>query len=157
MNKDAENASVSEYQLHEFKRLMSKFVQCCHERTSYQAERFDLPEAEQRCLMQFGVDRYVTAKGLAGAMNVAKSRITRIVDSLVKKGYVQRTPDPEDSRVVLLSLTPRGKSLRDEIEEFLLDIHRVTLDGMSSQQRNQLIEALTNLSSRMQAAKDMME
>jgi hypothetical protein len=55
--------SVSEYQLMQFQELIAKLFQCCQERMQYQCERFDLPDAELRCLGLFGQERYLTAKG----------------------------------------------------------------------------------------------
>lgn len=44
---------------------------------------------------------------------------TGVIDRLTKLGYVQRTPVPDDRRVVQVSLTPRGEefmtTLQDEI------------------------------------------
>ena len=75
----------------------------------YQCERFQLPDAELRCLAIFGKERYLTAKGIALKMNVVKSRVSKIIDGLIKKKLIQSIKDPEDCRVSLLSLTPNGR------------------------------------------------
>jgi DNA-binding MarR family transcriptional regulator len=85
----------------------------------YQCERFGLPDAELRCLQLFGDERYLTAKGIAQKMNVVKSRVSKIVNGLIRRRLVQRTQDPEDSRVVLLSLTSQGQAKLAEINDFL--------------------------------------
>ena len=100
---------VSEFQLEQFQTLISKLFQCCQERMQYQCERFQLPDAELRCLGLFGEERYLTAKGIALKMNVVKSRVSKIIDGLIKKNLVQRIKDPEDSRISLLSLTSLGQ------------------------------------------------
>jgi len=97
---------VSGYQLDKFQDLIARLFQCCQERMQYQCERFQLPDAEFRCLGMFGEERYLTAKSIAHRMNVVKSRVSKIIDGLLKKGLIQRIKDPEDSRVHLLSLTP---------------------------------------------------
>ena len=56
----------------------------------YQCERFGLPDAEFRCLVLFGEERYLTAKGIAFKMNVVKSRVSKIVEGLLKKKLIQR-------------------------------------------------------------------
>ena len=94
-----------------------KLFQCCQERLQYQCERFDLPDAEFRCLMLFGQERYLTAKGIAAKMDVVKSRVSKIVDGLLKKKLIQRMKDPEDSRVSLLSLTPQGHQKLNDIDQ----------------------------------------
>jgi DNA-binding MarR family transcriptional regulator len=103
------NDEVTGYQLDRFQDLIMRLFQCCQERMQYQCERFQLPDAEFRCLGMFGEERYLTAKSIALRMNVVKSRVSKIIDGLLKKGLIQRIKDPEDSRVHLLSLTPQGQ------------------------------------------------
>lgn len=66
--------------------------------------------------MLFGQERYLTPKGIAQKMSVAKSRVSRIIDHLEKRGLVQRVKDPEDSRFNLLSLTQDGRKKLDEMK-----------------------------------------
>ncbi len=101
-------AEVSEYQLDKFQELIAKLFQCCQERMQYQCDRFQLPDAELRCLLLFGEERYLTAKSIAHKMNVVKSRVSKIIEGLKKRKLIQHIADPEDSRVKLLSLTPDG-------------------------------------------------
>ena len=112
---DKSSTTVTPFQLEQFQVLITRLFQCCQERMQYQCERFNMPDAELRCLMLFGEERYLTPKGIAHKMNVVKSRITKIIDGLIKKDLVQRIKDPEDSRVSLLSLSPRGQNRLLEI------------------------------------------
>jgi DNA-binding MarR family transcriptional regulator len=103
------HADISDYQLDKFQELIAKLFQCCQERMQYQCERFQLPDAELRCLALFGYERYLTAKSISNKMNVVKSRVSKIIEGLINKQLIQRIKDPEDSRVILLSLTPEGQ------------------------------------------------
>ena len=49
---------------------------------------------------------------LAEAENVTQPAITRLVDRLQEKGWVERDSDPEDGRVVIVRLTPAGQEMR---------------------------------------------
>ena len=93
MNNDVKknDYKLPDLQLRQFQSLILRMFQCCQERMQYQSERFGLPDAELRCLMLFGEDKYCTSKGLSAKMNVVKSRITRIVEGLENKNMVQRT------------------------------------------------------------------
>ncbi len=148
---------VPSYQLDQFQALIAKLFQCCQERMQYQCDRFNLPDAELRCLQLFGSERYLTAKGIAQKMNVVKSRVTKIVEGLVRRGLVQRVKDPEDSRVTLLSLTADGQKKLQEINLFLEDVHREVLMRMSLDQRHTILSNLEVLKTAMQSVKDMME
>jgi DNA-binding MarR family transcriptional regulator len=149
-------ADVSDYQLKQFQQLITKLFQCCQERMQYQCERFNLPDAELRCLGLFGEERYLTAKGIAQKMNVVKSRVSKIIDGLIKKQYIQRIKDPEDSRVSLLSLTPAGQKKLNEINSFLEDLHHQLLLQMVPEQRKAMLTNLDILRASMESIKEMM-
>ncbi len=147
---------VSENQLKQFQELISKLFQCCQERMQYQCERFGLPDAEFRCLLLFGQERYLTAKGIAQKMNVAKSRVSKIVDGLIRKKLIQRIKDPEDSRISLLSLSSEGQKKLNEINEFLEELHYQVLSQMAPDQRMAMLTNLDILKASMEAVKEMM-
>ncbi len=46
---------------------------------------------------------------LARELGVSKQAAGALVDTLVLRGYVERTPDPVDRRRVTVTLTPRGE------------------------------------------------
>ena len=154
--KDFYNAEVSEYQLDKFQELIAKLFQCCQERMQYQCDRFQLPDAEFRCLLLFGEERYLTAKNIALKMNVVKSRVSKIIDGLKKKNLIQRIADPEDSRVKLLSLTPAGQKKLNEIKEFMEEVHGQVLSQMAPDQRQAMLTNLDILKASMEAVKEMM-
>ncbi|MBT8370925.1 MAG: MarR family transcriptional regulator [Deltaproteobacteria bacterium] len=122
----------------------------------YQSERFQLPDAELRCLGLFGEERYLTAKSIANRMNVVKSRVSKIIDGLIKKKLVQRISDPEDSRVKLLSLTSEGQKKISEINSFVTDVYRQVLSQMAPDQRQAMLTNLDILKASMEAVKEMM-
>ena len=147
---------ISAYQLKQFQDLITRLFQCCQERMQYQSEKFDLPDAELRCLLLFGNERYLTSTGIAQKMNLVKSRISKIVDGLIKKDLIQRIKDPEDSRVSLLSLTPAGLKKLDEIRGFLEQTHHQVLRQMAPEQRKTLLINLDLLKASMEAVREMM-
>jgi len=150
------NGEVSAYQLEKFQELIARLFQCCQERMQYQCERFQLPDAEFRCLGLFGEERYLTAKSIAHRMNVVKSRVSKIIDGLIKKKLIQRIKDPEDSRVQLLSLTAEGQKKINKINGFLEDVYGEVLSGMAPDQRQAMLTNLDILKASMEAVKEMM-
>jgi DNA-binding MarR family transcriptional regulator len=144
------------HQIEQFQQLVLKLYQCCQDRMKYQCERFGLPDAELRCLILFGQERYLTPKGIALKMNLVKSRISKIISGLVNKGLVQKFSDPEDSRVTLLSLTPQGQKKLEAINTFLTDMHQEVLQQMEPEQRKTMITNLELLKASMEAVKELM-
>lgn len=51
---------------------------------------------------------------LGAALGLAKSSLTGLVDRTERNGLVRRTSDPQDTRAVRVTLTPRGRTLVDE-------------------------------------------
>jgi DNA-binding MarR family transcriptional regulator len=153
---DNDGQTIPNFQLKQFQDLVAKLYQCCQERMQYQCERFGLPDAEFRCLQLFGNERYLTAKGIAHQLNVVKSRVSKIVDGLIRKKLVQRVKDPEDSRIQLISLTPEGQKRLREINGFSEDLHWQVLNQMAPDQRQAMLTNLDLLKASMESVKDMM-
>jgi DNA-binding MarR family transcriptional regulator len=158
MNKSEKNnlLEISNYQLQQFQTLVTKLFQCCAERIQYQSERFELPDAELRCLILFDEERYLTSKSIGYKMNVVKSRVTKLISGLVKKNMVQRIPDPEDSRITLLTLTSEGQQKLNEIKAFHDFVNHQVLLQMEPEQRKTMLTNLDLLKASMEAVKEMM-
>jgi len=154
--KEGGHNEIPAYQLDQFKALIAKLFQCCQERMQYQCDRFQLPDAELRCLVLFSDVHYLTATDIALKMNVVKSRISKIVDGLLKKRFIQRIKDPEDSRISLLSLTPQGQKKLNEINIFLEDVHYQMLLQLTPEERKTVLANLNVLRSSMEAVKELM-
>jgi MarR family 2-MHQ and catechol resistance regulon transcriptional repressor len=59
--------------------------------------------------------------GLAAELYLDKSTSSRVVDSLERKGYVRRAPDPSDGRALRLEVTGKGRDLHSRIENDLVE------------------------------------
>jgi DNA-binding MarR family transcriptional regulator len=148
--------NVPSHQITQFQELITRLFQCCQERMQYQSERFGLPDAELRCLRLFANERYLTPKSIAYKMNVVKSRVTKIINGMVRRHLIQRIKDPEDSRVTLLSLTPKGREKLNEIRLFLDSIHQEVLAQIAPEQRKTMLTNLEVLKASMEAVKELM-
>lgn len=68
----------------------------------------ELTQTQVKTLMLLGEGRQAMRK-ISVSLGVVLSSATRILDSLVKRGLVERTEDSEDRRRVLCSLTEDGR------------------------------------------------
>ena len=141
------------YQSRRLQDLIREILQCCQERMLFESQKFGLPQAQLKCLMLFDPERYLTVKGIALKMDVAKSRVTRIIDGLVEKSFVHRIEDPNDGRVKLIRLTPAGQKKLQEIGAFIREIHQKILSQLESEQRRAVLSSLELLRSSMEAVK----
>jgi len=151
--KKATDKRVLEYQANKLQELIGELHNCCKDRYTTEAKAFNVPQAELRCLMLFDGHKYLTGIEIAGLLEVAKSRATVIIESLEKKGLIQRAPDPNDARVKLINLTPSGQRKVREIEEFMFSLHQQLLGQIDPSQRTSVINALETLRSSMEAVK----
>src|SRR5215470_18511277 len=69
-------------------------------------------------------------KGLADHLHVAGPHITDEVKSLVRLGYLQKSPDPADMRALSLNLTKQGTKLLASLAPTLDEINRLLFEGM---------------------------
>jgi len=74
----------------------------------------DMPRAGARLVG--GIARNGPSLADAAAdLAVSKQAASQLVDTLVLRGYLERRPDPEDRRRIILNLTNRGRSAATEI------------------------------------------
>ena len=150
------NDVLLDYQSQKLQDLIEEVVRCCKERTLFLSKKFDIPEAELRCLMLFGEERYLTAKGISQKLDVAKSRVTKIINGLVQKRLVESIDDPKDARVKLIGLTSKGQKQSRELNEVTKDLHQRLLLEFEPEQRKMVISCLEILRASMEAVKNQM-
>src|SRR6476660_617851 len=69
---------------------------------------------------------------------VTSGTMTNRVDRLAARGFVERHPDPEDRRGVIVRLTAEGKTAVDGAFEALLDAERAFLADLPHAEQQQL-------------------
>jgi DNA-binding MarR family transcriptional regulator len=76
---------------------------------------------------------------------VTSGTMTNRVDRLATRGFVERYPDPEDRRGVLVRLTPEGKQAVDDAFGALLQAEAGFLSDLSAKQQTELASLLRTL------------
>ena len=71
-----------------------------------------------------------------------KSQMTRVIRSLETKGLVSREASPEDGRVTLVSLTPEGDKVVEELMQTVADVIGDILEPISQSEVQTLKELL---------------
>ena len=93
-------------------------------------------------LVEIGRKANISVKELAEILRLDKSGISRTVEELVQKGYVERKPSKEDRRYVVLNLTDKGSERFNKIEHDMDQIFKNILDKIPEDKRSQVIESL---------------
>jgi DNA-binding MarR family transcriptional regulator len=76
----------------------------------------------------------LTMQQLAKRMYKSVSTMTRVVGQLVRRGYVKRRQNPEDRRVVHVSITPQGKAIVAAISRDLIQTQKAILQSIPADQ-----------------------
>ena len=107
----------------------------------------DITNNDMHVIEAIGTDAPKNMSSIARALSVTVGTLTISMNSLVKKGYVVRQRSEEDRRVVLVSLSEKGK----EVFEHHARFHRAMIDGvikeLTEEELEVLIKAVTKLNS----------
>jgi DNA-binding MarR family transcriptional regulator len=130
--------------------LTFTLLSTCQQKENCIAEQHGLTQAEFRCLKLFDKKEVVNNKTIAKRMNLSASRLTRIIDGLVAKGYMEREINPADRRNMDVSLSKKGSQLVAKLDQAYTNVHKELLTDIEESQHKPLIYAMTNLLSAME-------
>lgn len=82
---------------------------------------------------------------IAKELSVTTGTLTIAINSLVKKGYVERSRSDEDRRVVLVSLSEKGRQAYEHHKKFHEEMIAATVKGLTGEEIKILERALINL------------
>ncbi|WP_329408187.1 MarR family transcriptional regulator [Nocardia vinacea] len=80
---------------------------------------------------------------LAGILNVQPSTATRMVDRLVLAGLIDRQPNPNSRRELVVDLTTRGREIVDAVTARRRTEIAAVVERMPAADRHGLVRALT--------------
>ncbi|WP_344241562.1 MarR family winged helix-turn-helix transcriptional regulator [Kribbella hippodromi] len=86
-----------------------------------------------------------TQAALAQAIGADKSRIIGTLDELQQAGLIDRTPDPDDRRVRLLSITAQGRRVRRAVRKDIQAREESVLTALSPADRKTFIRLLVEI------------
>ncbi len=87
----------------------------------------------------------LTMNELSEKMNLNTSTMTRIMNNLVRDGYVQRSRDEGDRRIVLVELTESGITAAGQLELSIMDYYRKILINLPEGQIEDVLKAVALL------------
>ena len=77
-------------------------------------------------------DRRLTMGQLGSVAAVSRTRVSRVVDELVRAGLVAREPNPDDGRSAFAALTPAGRTaLRKAAPTYVAAVRREFADHLT--------------------------
>lgn len=71
---------------------------------------------------------------IADSTSRDKPSVTRLIDNLVKEGYVERRNDPNDRRLNLIYLTKKGKNIEQSVLESVNETIEIATKGLTEEE-----------------------
>jgi DNA-binding MarR family transcriptional regulator len=87
----------------------------------------------QKCTQQF----------ISDALKIDKASMVRVIDHLVKKGYLVRTSNPDDRREYWMELTPKAKKDLPVIHKEIKELNKIALKGLKKKEEENFKNALS--------------
>jgi DNA-binding MarR family transcriptional regulator len=76
---------------------------------------------------------------------ISKPSMTTLADTLIENGWIERHNDPNDRRVINLTITPKGKKhLQQAFEIYRTDV-KTLISGLEDQDLQRLSASLENI------------
>lgn len=95
--------------------------------------------------------KFVQTEGNPSMRDVAKylritaPSATQIVEDLVSRGLLKRTPDPKDRRMVRLSLSPKGKTVIAKNVRLKMNVLRGLAESLNAEEEREFARLLSKL------------
>ena len=99
--------------------------------------------------------RRLTMGELGAVAAVSRTRVSRVVDELLRAGLVTREPNPDDGRSAFAALTPAGRTaLRKSAPTYVAAVHREFADHLTAHEAEVLAGALRKVLAASEAGRD---
>jgi DNA-binding MarR family transcriptional regulator len=135
--------------------LTLQLVGTCQRRQEMIAESAQLSLSEFRCLRAFGEASTLTVKEIAARMHLTSSRLTRIIDGLVKKKFVTRHMDETDRRIINVMLSEEGQQLALRVSDECVHVYERVLESIEPNLRVRIIDAVRVLDDKIRVQTDL--
>jgi DNA-binding MarR family transcriptional regulator len=112
------------------------------------ADRFGISRAEWRVLAALGTNDGMAATAIGAYSTLDKMQVSRAVAGLEAAGLVTRTPDAGDRRAKILTLTPAGRAMYQQIIPLARAREAYLLEDLDAAERAVLEKALDKVLAR---------
>jgi DNA-binding MarR family transcriptional regulator len=117
-----------------------------HLAASYRA-RFALEVPEWRVIATVGQERDSTAQFIAASTRMHKTRVSRAIAQLIRRGLIERAASAHDRREMHLRLSAAGRRMYAQLVPLALAREQELLSCMSAGERRAFLAALSRLES----------
>ncbi len=93
----------------------------------------EIPQSHMRVLFLLRWSETQTMSEIAKFLGISKPNLTPIIDRLILEGYVERSENKKDRRILLISLTEKGSGYLKNLNDRVKKHTRMRLEGLSEE------------------------
>lgn len=108
-------------------------------------KEYDITSAEYPVLIALNKSDAITQEEIAACLSIDKSAVTRVIKSLLEKGFIERKKDHEDLRCNRIYLTEKGHAAWKPIKEGMEEWHRIISDHLNSDEVQEVTRILSQM------------
>ncbi len=110
-----------------------------------QSQNLDLTHQQAKLILFVGFNEGAKQQDVADILRKDKPGVTKMVDLLEKKKFIERRQDKDDRRNKLLHLTKEGHVVRQSLMPIIKKTIKEATGVLSHEEHEQLIELLTRV------------
>lgn len=105
----------------------------------------ELPILQVKCLRFVARSEGSPMGEIARQMEIELPGLSRVVDRLEKRGYIERAPDPTNRRIVRLNLTEEGRAMMHAVEKTRQEHFFACLSSLNVAEMEEIVNSLKRL------------
>lgn len=117
--------------------------------TFFQNQGFDITPEQFLVLDTLWDDGVQSQQEIAVKISKDKNSVTKLIDALEKKNYVQRVAYKQDRRLNLIHITESGQKIKEKVTEIALEATNSIIREIPIQDLETFIKVLTKMSDNM--------
>lgn len=109
------------------------------------AQSLGLTRAQWTVLMHLRRQDGLRQTDICNLLEIQPISLTRLIDRMVKSGWVERRDDVEDRRVKRIFITEKVKPLLSQLRDLGMQVREEALAGLSEKEREHLMGVLLKI------------
>lgn len=105
----------------------------------------DFPLVQVRLMYELNHNDNLAASDLMETLKLDRGYLSRLIASLEAQKLIEKTPDPKNGKRMVLSLTPKGKQVEDELERISTQQVTDLITPLPSVERRQLVRSMNHI------------
>lgn len=106
------------------------------------AKALGLNVLDRRALIHVQFRPRLTQIELAGHLEIEAQNLIRVLDRLIKKGYIEKTSHPKDRRAKCIQITQKGENILALLNQKVSQNYRTMLENIPESAQKNLLGSL---------------